>query len=35
MVPTRSALPVEVTTSATFRNLSFGVPQTCSTTSGV
>jgi hypothetical protein len=34
-VPTRSALPVEVTISQTFRNVSFGVPQIRSTISGV
>ena len=34
-VPTRSALPVEVTTSATSRNFAFGVPQILSTISGV
>src|SRR6266446_2675062 len=35
MVPTFSALPVEVTASATLRNCSLGVPQICSTVSGV
>ena len=35
MVPARAALLVEVTTSATFRNWSFGVPQIFSTISGV
>jgi hypothetical protein len=35
IVPTRSALPVEVTTSATFRNWALGVPQIFSTISGV
>ena len=34
-VPTRWALPVDVTTSATLRNVSFGVPQIFSTISGV
>jgi len=35
MVPALSAVPVEVTTSATLRNTSFGVPQIFSTISGV
>ncbi len=34
-VPTRWALPVEVTISATFRKEAFGVPQILSTISGV
>jgi hypothetical protein len=35
MVPTRSALPVEVTRSATLRKVACGVPQIRSTISGV
>ncbi len=35
MVPQRAAVPVEVTTSATLRNSSLGVPQIFSTISGV
>ncbi len=34
-VPHFCAFPVDVTTSATFRNVSFGVPQIFSTISGV
>ena len=35
IVPAFWAFPVEVTTSATFRNVSFGAPQIRSTISGV
>ncbi len=34
-VPTRSGVPVELTMSATFRNVSTGTPQTRETISGV
>jgi len=35
MVPARCALPVEVTTSQTFRKVALGTPQMRSTISGV